>query len=221
MSLKLATRILVVEDEVLIADFIQDLLLSEGYEDVNVVNSESEALAEFDSFKPEIVLMDINLNGKQKGIDLAQQINIEAQVIYLTAQNDVDTMSKAFATNPQAYLTKPIRKTDLVAAIQLIETKKKLDVLTVKSGYESIKIKQTDILFIKSENIYLDIKTLSKTYTVRMTLEKISQELNPQLFIKCHRSYIINKNYVTRKSSKSIFIDHFEIPLSRSATFEL
>jgi two-component system, LytTR family, response regulator LytT len=216
-----AVKILIVEDEVLIAEYIKELLGDEGFACVKTVHDQEHAIMLLRSFCPEIILMDININGYHTGIELADIKNPEAEVIFLTAQNDLATMQKALATNPVSYLTKPVRKTDLMAAIQLVLHKKKAPSLTIKDGYDVIKIKQDDILYVKSDNVYLDIHTKRKTYTVRMTLEKLLLGLDPSLFCKPHRSYLVNRSAITRKSSKAVYIDHIEIPLSRNASLEL
>ena len=216
-----AIKILIVEDEVLIAEYVKELLGDEGFVNVKMVHDREDALLHFRSFVPEIILMDININGHHTGIELAEIKNPEAEVIFLTAQNDLATMQKALATKPVSYLTKPIRKTDLMAAIQLVLLKGKATSLQIKDGYDVVKIKQEDILYVKSDNMYVDIHTKKKTYTVRMTLEKLLLELNPSLFCKTHRSYLVNRTAITRKSSKAVYIDQIEIPLSRNAALEL
>ena len=117
-------KILIVEDEILIADFIYNMLLKEGFTKVETVNDVQSALIKFKTFQPEIILMDINVEGQNTGIKLATQKNVQAKVIYITAQNDDETIQKAIATNPETYLTKPIKKFDLLAAIQLTTYRK-------------------------------------------------------------------------------------------------
>jgi two-component system response regulator LytT len=216
MSVNVAVKILIVEDEVLIAEYLKELFEDDGFTNVKLAHDREEALGHFRSFCPEVILMDININGRDTGIELAADKNPEADLIFLTAQNDLATMQKALATNPHSYLTKPVRKTDLMAAIQLVLNKKKERFLNIKDGYGTIKIAQEDILYIKADNVYLDIHTTKKTFTVRQTLERFMQELNPALFAKTHRSYVVNRKAITRVSSKAIYIDSLEIPLSRN-----
>ncbi|MCW4468794.1 response regulator transcription factor [Flavobacterium sp. MFBS3-15] len=216
MSVADTVKILIVEDEVLIAEYVKELLEDDGFTNTKLAHDRDEAMMFFRSFCPEVILMDININGRDMGIELAAQKNPGADVIFLTAQNDLATMQKALATNPQSYLTKPVRKTDLMAAIQLVLQKRKDRFLNIKDGYGIIKIAQEDILYIKADNVYLDIHTSKKTYTIRQTLEKFMLELDPSLFGKTHRSYVVNRAAVTRVSSKAIYINSLEIPLSRN-----
>lgn len=214
-------KILIVEDEVLIAEYVKELLADDGFTAVKIAHEGDDALMMFRAYCPDIVLMDINIHGRDAGIDLAGAKNPEADIIFLTAQSDMATMQKALATGPSSYLTKPIRKTDLMAAIQLVLQNKKDRFITIKDGYGTVKIAQDDILYIKADNVYLDIHTTKKTFTVRQTLEKFMLELDPSVFCKVHRSYIVNRAAITGKNSKAVFIGDIEIPLSRNYSLDL
>src|SRR5687767_2020373 len=99
-------KILIVEDEVLIAEYIRELLNDEGFLNIKLVHDREDAIMLMRSFCPGIILMDINIEGRDTGIVLAGQKNPESEVIFLTAQNDLATMQKALMTNPVSYLTK-------------------------------------------------------------------------------------------------------------------
>lgn len=215
------TRILIVEDEVLIAEYIKDLLEDEGFSSVTMAHEPDEALLLFSSFLPEIILLDINLGSAHAGIELSRQKNRDAAVIFLTAQHDGATIRKALETNPESYLTKPIKKADLFAAVYLALKNKQLAFVTIKDGYDTVKLNIDDILYVKSDNVYIDIFTTKRKYTVRQTLEKFSAQLNSPWFFRSHRSYLINHKAVERVSSKSVFIGNTELPLSRSVAADL
>ncbi|MFN7044420.1 MAG: LytR/AlgR family response regulator transcription factor [Flavobacterium sp.] len=217
----MSPKILIVEDEVIIAEFIKDILEENNYNSVIIANDYETAVSEMQNFVPDLILMDINLNGINSGIELAEKKNKKAKVIFLTGQNDYGLMSKAFATNPESYLTKPIKKNDLIAAIQLSIFKNKPLSIFVKDGLQSIKIDLNDILFIKSDDVYIDIQTTTKKITIRKSLDTFLKELNDSNFIKIQRSYVVNKIKITLKKSTSVFIQEFEIPISRSMNLEL
>lgn len=218
--MKNETKILIVEDEILIADFIHNMLLKEGFTKTEVVNDVQSALGKFKSFQPEIILMDINVEGQNTGIELVTKKNEHAKVIYITAQNDDETIQKAIATNPETYLTKPIKKFDLLAAIQLTTYRKAKKYTIIKDGYNKVRLHHDDIIYIKSENNYIDIITTTRKYTLRNTLDNFLSELNNDSFCKTHRSYIINKNKITKKKATSVFLNNIEIPISRSFQIE-
>jgi len=217
----MSPKILIVEDEVIIAEFIKDILEENNYNSVIIANDYETAVSEMQNFVPDLILMDINLNGLNSGIELAEKKNKQAKVIFLTGQNDFGLMNKALTTNPESYLTKPIKKNDLIAAIQLSIFKNKPTSIIVKDGFQSVKIDLNDILFIKSENVYIDIQTTTKKITIRKSLDAFLKELNDANFIKVHRSYVVNKAKITNKKTTSVFIEEFEIPISRNLNLEL
>lgn len=215
------SKILIVEDEVLIANFIEKMLQKEGFKHLEIANDIETAQTKFNTFRPDIILMDINLEGPNTGIDLATKKNQEAKIIYLTAQNDVETIKKAIATNPETYLTKPIKKSDVLAAIQLASFKNVKKYIVIKDGYDEIKLNHDDILYIKSDNTYVDIITTSKKYAIRNSLDSFLKELDNETFCKVHRSYIVNTSKITKKGSNAVFLGTIQIPISRNFVIKL
>ena len=191
-------KILIVEDEIIISDFIFKMLNNSGFTNVKVANNSEDALFIINNFKPEILLLDINVEGKDSGIELAKKKNIEAKVIYITAQNDNATIQKAIATNPITYLTKPLKKTDLLAAIQLASFRTKTQSILIKDGFEEIKLSLDDLLFIKSDGNYIDIYTNTRKISIRESLEKFYEKLDENQFLRIHRSIIINQNKISK-----------------------
>jgi DNA-binding LytR/AlgR family response regulator len=214
--MKATTKILIVEDEVIIAEYILELLNDEKFNNVKMVHERDEAIVMMNSFLPNVILMDININGVNSGIELAKIKNEEAKVIFLTGQYDYTLMNEALSTNPDSYLTKPIKKNDLIAAINLAIFKQKVNYILLKDGYDIVKINFDDILYIKSDSNYIDIQTTTKRYVNRQSLSVIVESLPPETFKQTHRSYIINITKVTRITTTAVYMDNIEIPLSRT-----
>lgn len=214
-------KILIVEDEIFIADYIQEILEEEHFKKNLQANTPEEAIAKLNSFQPDIVLMDINLAGNSEGIALANNQFNDQNIIFITAQNDRATIEKALQSNPNGYLTKPIKRVDLIVAIQLLATKLKADTITIKDGFDLVRLKLEDILFVKSDNNYIDIQTTLNKYSIRNSLDKFLEELNNNSFVRVHRSYIINKSKVSIKTSTSVFIEKHEIPTSKKYNFQI
>lgn len=143
--------------------------------------------------------MDINIDGIDKGIELAEKRNKNAKIIFITAQNDEKTVEKAIKVKPETYLTKPVKKVDILAAIRIVLLKKSSDYIILKDGYENIKILKSDIIFIKSDKNYIDIHTVSKKYTFRISLENFAEILNDTNFQRVHLCYIINIKKAVKK----------------------
>ncbi len=212
-------KILIVEDQVLIANYIKNLLNDNGLTDVELAFTVQEATDKINFKNPDIILLDINLHGKDTGILWAKEFVKNSQIIFITGQTEKETMLKAFEVNPVTYLTKPVKESDLIAAIELAKIKNKVNYVIVKNGFDELKINFEDILFLKSDKNYVDIQLVNKTITVRNTLDNFYKELDSDIFCRVHRSYVVNKSKVTQKKSASIKINEFELPISRNFSF--
>lgn len=115
-------KIIIVEDERIIADDLQASLESWGYEDIAIVSSAEELLANINGQKPDLILMDIMLRGKMNGIEAVQEINKKYRipVIYITAYANNNTIQKAVATNPVGYLIKPFEEHKLKEVVDTV-----------------------------------------------------------------------------------------------------
>ena len=122
-------RIVVVEDESLLAEDIQERLKNLGYEVAAVAHSGEEALAVVAAAHPDLVLMDIRLKGKMDGIDTARVVRerFNLPVVYLTGEADGATLERAKATEPLGYLLKPIEEKRLYSTVEIALYKHKMD----------------------------------------------------------------------------------------------
>src|SRR5262245_37187448 len=116
-----ANRILVVEDQRLIAADIENTLKKLGYIVVDNVSSGEDAISRSDQLRPELVLMDVRLRGEMDGIRAAEIIRdrFSVPVVYLTAYADDETILRAKKTTPFGYLVKPFNERELRATIEI------------------------------------------------------------------------------------------------------
>ncbi len=123
------SRILVVEDDAIIAKDLESTLQRLGHSVVGIVASGCDAIRAVDEASPELVLMDIRLEGAIDGVEAAKRIGEQADVavIYLTAHSDEATLDRAKATAPHGYLLKPFDERDLRTAIHMGLYKSMLD----------------------------------------------------------------------------------------------
>jgi DNA-binding response OmpR family regulator len=119
-------KILIVEDESLLALELAMSIKSYGYNIVDYVTTPADAKKILQEQSPELILMDINLNNKIDGIELYRSFETTAQVIYLTAYIDDATVTKAISTHPLGYLVKPHNESELQALLKLAQLKKGL-----------------------------------------------------------------------------------------------
>ncbi len=229
-------KILVVEDEILIADSICDTLESLGYEPLEPAISFTEAIEFIDNNKPDLAILDIQLSGKKTGIDLAESIskNYKFPFIFLTSNSDVETISEAKKVQPSAYLVKPFSKDELYTSIEVAlynySQKQELknnedtiikDALFLKEKGVFQKIKFEDILYLKSEHIYIELFLINnKKSVVRSSLNEIISKLTSD-FIRVHRGFIINTNYLQQIETSSLMINNEVIPIGKKYRQEL
>jgi len=114
-------RILIVEDEVLIAEELKERLRRLGYDVLGHVDNAVDALAAARDALPDLVLMDIRLKGPRDGISAAAELHAELglPVVYLTAHSDGETVGRARATSPFGFVLKPFHERDLIVAIEM------------------------------------------------------------------------------------------------------
>jgi len=113
--------ILIVEDDPVISELLSWRLKKLGYEVSGTAQSAYEALRQIEANPPDLILIDIMLQGEMDGIDLARQINIDYSIpfIYVTAYSDNETISRVIDTEPRGFLLKPFKDEDLKVAIEL------------------------------------------------------------------------------------------------------
>ncbi|MCO6431537.1 MAG: response regulator [Deltaproteobacteria bacterium] len=116
-----AKRILVVEDESLVAFDIEQGLERQGYSVTGVIDSGEQAVEHAGLYMPDLVLMDIRLRGDMDGIKAATEIQQKYQIpiIFLTAYGDESTLQRAMVAEPYGYILKPFDRTELRAAIEV------------------------------------------------------------------------------------------------------
>ncbi len=140
-------RILVVEDEAIVAENIADRLVADGYDISGIVDSGADAIACAEANSPDLVLMDIVLKGEIDGITAAQAIHTQfaIPIVYMTAYSDEKTLQRSKSAQPLAYLIKPFRSQELKATIEIALHKHKFDLEMIKALKTSEKL-QTEAI---------------------------------------------------------------------------
>lgn len=117
----MSAKLLIVDDEVIVAESIRVMLTPLGYTIVGLAGSSAEALALVESTRPDLVLMDINLGADDAGITAAEVIRSRHQVpvVFATAYADPETLARAKISQPFGYVTKPFEARDLQVAIEI------------------------------------------------------------------------------------------------------
>lgn len=196
---KRRAKILVVEDDTIVALDIKNILKSLNLKITKIAQDYNSALNSIRIEKPDLILIDIKLKGKQTGIDIARKICAIEQfpIIYLTAANDEQTIKKAIQTNPISYLIKPFKtqelKSNILLGIYKIRKLKKRPTENLDIGFGYIYNYEKDKLFYKKEPINLSSNETS--------LLKILIEANYEIVIFDEIEKRIWPNYTVSKSS--------------------
>ncbi|MBD2496990.1 response regulator [Nostoc sp. FACHB-280] len=113
-------KVLVVEDEYILAINLQESLESLGYTVIDIADTAEDAIEKATAMRPTLILMDIRLRGESDGIQAAEAIwnDLQIPIIYVTGHSDQSTVERATLTFPFGYILKPIRDQELYVAIQ-------------------------------------------------------------------------------------------------------
>jgi signal transduction histidine kinase len=129
MTASPARSVLIVEDEGVFAEDLRDSLAELGYDAFAIASSSDEAMQHVTARCPDIILMDIRIDGERDGIDTAAHLraHYDVPIVYLTAHADDATIARAKSTDPYGYLVKPVKAGELRSAIELSLHRHELD----------------------------------------------------------------------------------------------
>lgn len=211
-------RVVIADDERLIREGLRSDLEALGdFQIAGEACDGSEALQLIDSLRPDAVFLDVAMPGKD-GIALARELNPAhlPLVVFLTAYDEFAV--EAFAVNALDYLLKPYTLDRLAACAQRIgqrmqerdtgEWKRKLESfieqrdrrwlerIAARTGerFDLVDVRHVD--WIKSADNYAEIHARGRTYLVRETLSELERKLNPDVFLRVHRGYLVNVSSV-------------------------
>lgn len=230
----MAYKIFIVEDETLIAESLQEILEVLDHEVLGIADNGKDALQMIENSNPDLVLLDIQIKGEMDGIDVAEKIKEKSQTpfIFTTAFADGETIERAKDKGPYGYVVKPYGINDIRVAIEIAisnakaytelkESNENLSFegshqLFIKTDSRLVKLKDEDILYIEAKGDYMLFKTKEKGHIVHSTMKNIEAKLDPNIFIRIHRSFIINLNEIIDIEDSSVLIEKKVIPISKS-----
>lgn len=236
-------KILIVEDEAIIAEDLRFSLEELGYSVVGVANSHEQAMHLLETHRPDFAILDIIIDGAKDGISLAVDIRERYNIpfVFLTSHADKNTVKRAKAARPNGYLIKPFEQEDLFASIEVAlsnfssgreaepqqEANSEIENLVVKESmfvrdkYAYIKINFDDIHYIKADGNYIKIFTADSHFMIRGALKDTLGVLPEKQFFRIHRSYVVNLKYITAIHPSVLLMGETEIPLNKDLRDEL
>lgn len=232
-------KILIVEDEPMIAETLSEMLELLDHEVLSVAESGEEAVMQLMDKEPDLLLLDIQLKGKMDGVELAKLIRQKYRIpfIFTTAYADEETIARAKAEGPFGYIVKPYGVKDIMAAIEVAMSNYRLfeeisgndpiapmvhnESLYIKVDQRLVKIKQSEILFAEANGDYVLIKTLKDSFVIYSTLKNVVDRIDAPNFLQVHRSYLVNLDHIDDIEETSLSIAGKMIPVSRTKRSDL
>jgi len=230
-------KVLLVEDDWIIAKEIAYNLQDMGFEVAGSLDSAEEAYRQIKIILPDLVILDIDLSGEMTGIELATQLKKDGNIpfIFLTALADSQTVEKAKLAEPYAYLIKPVGPETLYSTIEITlhnAARRNADIaatgtsikdnlvfddsIFVKNKKRLEKISLKDILWVEAFDIYAMIKTSVGQYLLSHSLKAVEEKFPSSHFIRVHRSFLVNKEKIDAIEESDLIIANTPIPVGKT-----
>ena len=201
-------KILVVEDEVVIAMRLQQRLTSLGFDIVGVAYSGEEAVETARDLKPDLILMDIMIPGRLDGIEAAKAIKVELNipVIFLTAFSEDKVIERAREAQPYGYILKPFQDREIKATVEIALYKKEIEeklqkahdeleqrveerTFELKKALKSVKHSEQELSSHKMELVQLNKELMETNQAVSVlarNIDKKKEDLEKKIFKMCN-----------------------------------
>lgn len=210
-----------------------------GYSVLEIVDNTTDARRALETYKLDIVLIDIKLKGEEDGISLAHFINSNHSlpVIFITSHVEPSTIDRALLAKPSAYLVKPYNKKELQIAIDMalfnFEQNRAAEInqsvegsqshyllnehVFIKDKHRFERLDYKDILWMKAESSYVSIATNLKNYLLTSdTLGSMIEKINCSWLLRVHRSYAVNINMVKAFDGNQLSVNDQNIPIGKN-----
>jgi DNA-binding NarL/FixJ family response regulator len=186
-------KILLVEDEQIVAQNVIEYLTAHGFEMVGPADNYERGIEYFRRTKPELVLCDIKIKGTLTGIELMKHLREEPhlfKIIYLTAYGDEEFLAQAWQTKPEAFLLKPYTEKQLLVSIKM----------AVSSNALKSHVDNSDPRLLA----YRELSLREKEILALVAKGKTSKDIADELFISTHTVETHRKNILTKMGFESL-----------------
>lgn len=174
-----------------------------------------DAIPLLNKIQVDLIFLDIQMP-EIKGTDFAKMISPHTKIIFTTAYSEYAL--EGFELNALDYLLKPITFKRFLTAINKLKSNTEPNYheesITIKSGYDLHKIKFKEILYIESDSEYVTFYTENRKIMSLQTLKTLNETLPKSLFMRVHRSYIVNKSKISLLKGRDLIVSEKKIPVS-------
>jgi DNA-binding LytR/AlgR family response regulator len=220
-------RVLIVEDEYELSLNLEEQLVNLGFSVPVICSNARETLAYLENNVVDLLLIDIMIIGEMDGIELASLVKKKwnKPVVFSTAYAENELFLKALKVNPAGYLVKPYKMDDLKTTLMLAFSKidlmegsdfsKETTFLKVRDKGFLIFLHPEEILLAEADGLYTKIFTHNKKYIMRDILKDVEKKLPSRLFLRVHKSFLVNKNKIHSFNGRSVVIGNYTVPIRR------
>lgn len=210
-------------------DQLHTLMYAKKYPFLNITgrfSSAETALDFLNNHDTDVLLLDIDMKGIS-GHELRRRLGEKQACIFITSYPDYAVES--FELAALDFLVKPIEaerfdkamerlKTylEIVHKANLFESSLGPDAFFIKDGHQQVKIQLHDVLYLEALKDYTRIVTTEKKYCVLSILGNLLQETAFKTFIRIHRSYAVQKHYISKVSAQQVFVNNIPLPIGRT-----
>lgn len=215
-------RLLIVEDEPLIAADMEAMLAEMGHAVVGIAHNGHDALALAQQELPDLALLDIRLHGAPDGVHVAQELASRMRIpfLFVTSHTDDATLDRVKATRPEGFIIKPFEAADLRAqvgiALARIGFGAAKDHLLVRDKGRLVKVRIDDIRYLEADDNYVVIHADGQRYVLTATLSGLEERIGSPHLIRIHRSFLVDARRITALTEKEVLLDGVKLPLGRT-----
>jgi len=209
-------KAIAIDDEPLALQVLQEHASKINFIDLEKIFSDPLEGIEYTKSKCiSAVFLDIKMHNIS-GVELAELIPLNVHVIFTTAYPDYAV--KGFELNAVDYLVKPISFSRFLKACHRLKNRfdaKQTDLaLLIKDGNQIVRVKTSEIYYVEAAGNYLKLFTSNGTVLYRQTIKEFIEVLPGAIFIRTHKSYIVNIEHISRIEPFQLTLDNQKVPLS-------
>ncbi|MCB9284458.1 MAG: response regulator [Lewinellaceae bacterium] len=232
MTEEKSTRLWIVEDNLSFALEMEIFATDLGYEVLGMTSKAEDALEQIPAHEPDLIIMDINLEGEMNGLELAEKLEPTGiPILFITVHDRPDYFELAKTTNWAGYLVKPFDKLSLQAAIEMAlrsphsagkeedleENILRPDCLLIKAQGVYHRVLFSNIDFIQSEGNYCTLFTKERKYAIKISLRQLLEGLPKDQFCQIHKSHAVQLSRIDAIDSVAaeVVIGSHRLPLGK------